>query len=95
MRQSVADLAGGEDINVGGNTESASFALSDNVWYAHDAPEQSTPALAGFRGEQWGSVAGLPPSFVDQAAGDYRVPAQGETYPPGTPVSCAVPTADR
>jgi hypothetical protein len=86
-----ADLNTGSDINVGNNTESASFALSDNVWYAHDAPDRSSPLLSEFHGEQWGTISGVPASFVDERAGDYRVPSQSDAYPPGTPVSCSIP----
>jgi len=40
-----ADLNTGEDINIGANTDPASFSLSRNVWYAHDEPRQSDPRL--------------------------------------------------
>ncbi len=53
-----ADLNAGEDINVGANTDTASFALSGNAWVAHDDPAASAPRLPLFRGSQAGETSG-------------------------------------
>ena len=86
-----SDLNAGEDINIGGNTESASFTLDKNAWYAVDAPDRSRPVLPAFHGATLGQVTGVKPVFVNESGGDYRVPLTGETFPPGAPQSCAAP----
>ena len=85
-----ADLNAGEDINVGDNTDSSSFALTDNAFYAHDTPELSRPVLPTFRGNLSRSVLGVAPAFVNEGAGDFRVPQSGDAFPPGAPASCAI-----
>jgi hypothetical protein len=69
-----SDLSG-EDINVGANTDTRSFALTRNLWYAHDAPAQSTPRVSGFAGTQTASLVGTDPNFVNADAGDFRLKA--------------------
>ena len=68
-----SDLAAGEDINVGAGTESRSFSLVGNLWYAHDAPSQSQPRLPGFAGSQSEAIVGVDPEFVDARAGDFHL----------------------
>lgn len=80
------DLRSGEDINVGGNTDTASIALVGNQWYAHDAPNGSGPRLVTFRGRQTGTISGVRPAFVNEARGDFRVTSPDG---PGAAAPCA------
>jgi hypothetical protein len=68
-------------VNVGAETAPETFELANNLWYAHDVPEQSDPA-----GElpvaEVGGVYGQDPQFVDAGADDYDVP-------PGSPAAGA------
>jgi hypothetical protein len=66
-----SDLNTGEDINIGPGTDPASFLSTRNVWYAHDAPRQSSPRLGALRGDRE-SMVGEDPQFVDADAGDFR-----------------------
>jgi len=68
-----SDLATGEDINVGAGTESRSFSLIGNLWYAHDAPAQSKPRLPAFEGTESEAIVGVDPEFVDARAGNFRL----------------------
>jgi hypothetical protein len=70
-----SDLNGGEDINVGRNTEPRTFVLAGNLWYAHDEPAQSYPRLFSFEGTHAGSVVGTSPDFVNPDAGDFHLKA--------------------
>jgi hypothetical protein len=47
-------------VNVGANTDAASFVFRNNVWYAHDTPAQSQPSLpAAETGGVYGQNPGL------------------------------------
>jgi hypothetical protein len=70
-----SDLGTGEDINVGANTDTGSFYLTRNLWYAHDAPAQSSPRLSTFLGAQSGSIVGTSPDFVNASANDFHLRA--------------------
>lgn len=59
----------GAEVNVGGNTDAASFAWRNNLFYAQDAPGQSQPNLPG---SVSGSVVGFDPLI---APSDYRIGA--------------------
>jgi hypothetical protein len=76
-----ADLNTGEDINVGPNTESSSFVLNGNLWFAHDDSRASGPRLPTFRGKNADTLVGRDPRFVNAGAGDFRLladsPARG------------------
>ena len=65
------DMNTGEDINIGANTDPSSFSVTRNVWYAHDAPSESTPRL-GVLGADRKSIVGVDPEFADVDAGDFR-----------------------
>lgn len=67
-----SDLSSGEDINVGGGTDPASFSLTGNLWYAYDAPRQSGPRL-GRLGSDSASIVGVDPAFVNAEAGDFHL----------------------
>ena len=68
-----SDLDAGEDINVGPATDSHSFALLTNLWYAHDSPRQSQPRLKLFEGQHTGSIVGINPDFANRAAADFHL----------------------
>lgn len=68
-----SDVNAGEDINVGADTDSASFSLARNLWFAHDAPEESRPRLTTFKGSHSRSIVGVDPGFVDPIGGDFRL----------------------
>jgi hypothetical protein len=70
-----SDLNAGEDINVGANTDTRTFFLTRNLWYAHDQPAQSNPRIPGFEGTHAGSVVGTSPDFVNPDAGDFHLKA--------------------
>ena len=57
-------------VNVGGNTDPASFEFAHNLWYAVDQPNQSRPSLPS---AESGGVYGRDPQFRDAAAGDFSV----------------------
>lgn len=68
-------------VNVGGDTAPETFEFANNLWYAHDAPEQSDPG-----GElpvpEVDGVYAMDPQLADPAAGDGDVP-------PGSPAAGA------
>ena len=70
-----ADLNAGEDINVGADTDTRSFSLVRNLWYAHDDRAQSRPRVPAFQGKQTRSLIGVSPDFVDADAGDFHLKA--------------------
>jgi hypothetical protein len=70
-----SDLGTGEDINVGTNTDTRSFSLTRNLWYAHDAPAQSSPRISTFLGAHAGSLVGTRPDFVNASASDFHLKA--------------------
>ena len=70
-----SDLNTGEDINVGAGTDSQSFSLDGNLWYAHDRPSASGPRLASFQGSVRDSIVGVDPDFEDARAGNFRLKA--------------------
>ena len=60
----------GAHVNVGANTDAASFKFGNNLWYAHDRPANSQPSLPV--SEQNG-IVGQDPKFKDVAARDYQL----------------------
>lgn len=71
-------------VNVGPDTAPETFELASNLWYAHDAPEQSDPS-----GElpvpEAGGIYGQDPQFVDPGADDYDVPLGSPAAGAGLP----------
>jgi hypothetical protein len=57
-------------VNVGANTDAASFKFSHNLWYAHDQPNRSQPSLPV---AEENGLAGQDPKFKDAASGDYSL----------------------
>ncbi|MBI3201265.1 MAG: DUF1565 domain-containing protein, partial [Myxococcales bacterium] len=59
-------------VNVGPNTDAASFQFQNNLWYAHDAPAQSKPG--NLPATETGGISGTDPALVAPASGDYSIP---------------------
>ncbi len=66
-------------VNVGPNTDAASFRFANNLWFAFNQPGQSQPTLPA---AETNGVYGLDPQFVSAAAGNFAVatnsPAAGK-----------------
>ncbi len=58
-------------VNIGPNTDAASFRFANNLWYAFDRPELSRPTLPS---PETNGVYGLDPLFKAAGAGDFSVP---------------------
>jgi hypothetical protein len=86
-----AEANAGEDINVGAGTDSGSFSLAENVWYAHDNPAESRPRLPAFAGTQTRSIVGVNPGLVNAGAGDFRLTANSAAGEAGAPCVDAMP----
>lgn len=56
-------------LNIGPDTEPASFTFSHNLWYAADDAGASTPDLPA---AETAGIYGRDPAFVDPAGGDYH-----------------------
>ena len=66
-------------VNIGPNTDAASFEFANNLWYAFNQPNQSRPTLPAAETD---GVYELNPQFVDAAAGNFAIttnsPAAGK-----------------
>ena len=58
-------------VNIGANTDAASFAFANNLWYAFNQPNQSQPALPSV---ETNGIYALNPLFANAAGGDFSVP---------------------
>jgi hypothetical protein len=68
-------------VNIGPNTLPGTFTFSHNLWYAHDEPTQSEPALPV---EEIGAVVAEDPLMVDPSAGGYHLQANSPAIGAGT-----------
>ena len=59
-------------VNVGANTDAASFKFAHNLWWAFNQPQQSPPVLPS---AETNGVYGVNPLFADAAGGDFSVMA--------------------
>ncbi|MEM7147529.1 MAG: right-handed parallel beta-helix repeat-containing protein, partial [Verrucomicrobiota bacterium] len=59
-------------INIGANTNAPSFTWTNNLWFAHNNPAQSTPNP---NPTQSNAIFGDNPDFADPATDDYRLQA--------------------
>lgn len=57
-------------VNIGANTDAASFQFANNLWYAFNQPYQSQPTLPS---AETNGVYGLNPLFTDVASGNFTV----------------------
>lgn len=58
-------------VNIGPNTDAASFQFANNLWFAANQPSQSQPTLPSVEAR---GVYGLNPLFRDAVRGDFSVP---------------------
>lgn len=61
-------------VNIGGDTDPASFTIANNLWFAADDPAQSDPS-GDLPAPESGGVVGQDPALVDLAGGDHRLTA--------------------
>lgn len=59
-------------VNVGADTDPASFVFQTNLWFSHDDPGASMPSLPV---SEQGGVVGVDPAFSDAASGDFHLAA--------------------
>jgi hypothetical protein len=57
-------------VNIGANTDAASFKFANNLWYAFNQPSQSQPTLPSL---EINGVYALNPVFADAASGNFSV----------------------
>jgi hypothetical protein len=68
-------------VNVGANTQAATFTFRNNLWYAHDMPAQSMPSLPA---AETAGIYGQDPRLVAPASGDYALMAGSPAAGAGT-----------
>jgi hypothetical protein len=68
-------------VNIGGDTDPASFSFASNLWYAFDDPNQSNPG-GDLPTAESGGIVGQDPLLTDPASGDF-------TLQPGSPAAGA------
>lgn len=71
-------------VNVGGNTDAASFSFQNNLWYAHDQPGNSAPSLPV---AEAGGLVGVDPLLASPATGDYRLQSTSPAIGAGAAVA--------
>jgi hypothetical protein len=64
-----ADLS--TDVNVGPDTDAASFEFSNNLWYAHDEPAASEPM--SLPSPEMSGIYGMDPDFADVLSDDVSI----------------------
>jgi hypothetical protein len=69
-------------VNVGPDTEPDSFVFMNNLWYAHDDPEGSTPDSLPVPESQ--GIYGEDPAFADPTADDFAIAAGSPAAAAGT-----------
>lgn len=57
-------------VNIGANTEAASFRFANNLWYAFNQPSQSQPSLPSPESD---GVYGMNPLLLDAPSGNFSV----------------------
>ena len=72
-------------VNVGGDTDAASFEFSHNLWFAHDAPEQSQPNPLPVAESD--GIYGQDPDFADASVDDVSISAQSPAAGAGSAVA--------
>jgi hypothetical protein len=71
-------------VNVGANTDAATFTFRNNLWYAHDMPAQSMPSLPA---AETAGLYGQDPRLVAPASGDFALMAGSPAAGAGTPLA--------
>jgi hypothetical protein len=77
------------NINIGANTNAPSFTWTNNLWFAHNNPAQSTPNP---NPTQSNAIFGDDPDFAGPATGDYRLQARSPAV--GAGLALAGPETD-
>jgi hypothetical protein len=72
-------------VNVGPDTDAASFEFSNNLWYAHDAPADSEPSPLPV--SETAGVYGVDPGFANVATDDVAISAGSPLAGAGQPLS--------
>lgn len=72
-------------VNVGANTQAASFQFSNNLWFAHDNPSQSAPT--NLPAAEVAAVTGQDPGLANPASGDFSISATSPAAGKGKPLS--------
>lgn len=70
-------------VNIGGDTDPASFSFTSNLWYAVDDPAQSDPA-GDLPTPETGGIVGVDPLLADLAGGDYALTPNSPAVYAGT-----------
>jgi hypothetical protein len=78
-------------VNIGPNTAPATFAFSNNLWYAHDDPAQSQPTLPV---AETNGVLGKDPLFQSPTVGDYHLQGDSPAIGQGVPLAGVVDDYD-
>jgi hypothetical protein len=71
-------------VNLGPNTDAASFRFAHNLWYAYNQPNQSKPTLPS---AETNGVYGRNPLFANAASGDFSVPTNSPAAAAGKRLS--------
>jgi hypothetical protein len=58
-------------VNVGPNTQAATFQFANNLWYAHDTPASSRPT--DLPSAETNGIVGSDPQLTGAATGDYTI----------------------
>lgn len=75
-------------INVGPNTAPETFVMRNNLWYAHDNANQSSPS--GLPVSELDSIAGIDPTLDDPDNGIFTIPASSPAVGAGHEPAAAV-----
>lgn len=71
-------------VNIGPGTAPETFGFQTNLWYAHDHPDQSQPALPV---AEQGAVVGQDPQLRDPGGGDFHIGNSSPAAAAGAPLA--------
>ncbi len=72
-------------VNVGSNTQAASFKFENNLWYAHDNPGQSAPT--NLPATETAGITGQDPQLANVSSSDYSIASSSPAAAKGTAVA--------
>jgi hypothetical protein len=64
-------------VNIGSNTDAASFTFANNLWYAHDDPSASTPTLPA---SETDGLYAQDPNLDDVPGGNYAIDGNSPAF---------------